>query len=1068
MDASPILRLTGKMAAGQSGYVIVMTLFVMVVSILIGVALIVVGIQEFSLSARTRLMDQAYLIADAGVNRATVQMKVDPTLVAGTPDGTHDFGEQGDTPQWSTPESEQFGGGTYTVSIWQSEIRPTDPTYKVVVSMGSATRGDRQAERTIEARLVVSPPDEQYDASFDYCFFNGFHMEGPGATWPDVDYLVGSFTMDGATPSEGHAPRGAVYANGNIDLPVRLAADLDVLGNIVATGDITLSNAFEVHAADPGIEVRRGNVVAGLDGTGSALVETRWTASLFQESLQVLADGAPDKGNVVAAQDVTVRSNDTVGFDNPVVLDGIRAGRDVTIEGTMDVSAELRIGPVVSGRKTTIRSRWLTGISVGSIAAGQHPDGTGVDVSSITASSVSTGAITSRGQVRADAALAEISLGDVVCGNELAGEAAGGTGLYYYTHGPATAGIGNVFSVGAVEFMAEDWPGACDVSTGDVTSVSYVSIQLLAWYLDGSGWANMGIGEIWSGEDVDVKLRQDFPVTQERLSVGDVQAVGDVSIQGQDSIEVGNVTANGNVGICDSMAWLGSHAIFQVGSIRSGGSDGPGYVREYLGGAGTFPNEIPGDTLPDPGDPDYNDDLTYDTTYNVYVFTHSDSIIEDSLSLGTIESAGDVLAFCHDPIETGDIQAAGNVRVESVKSNLIGSIGARVRVEGAIRAQGSVYWRGCAVPFQGDSRVSGGIWAGDYIPHDPAAQPDPGHSVTVIRDDALDVSDTDMYIGLMAGYGNDSIRSRGDVFLKGCGDLWPFQPDIDAADIRAPGGVTEAGAVDYDNLYAVDPGDAPGCPAPNVQSPVLSKPPAPVVGAGGDVDVATAADLQAPVNMIQPNWSYFLQSAQDDDAANPDVPHVLYDTGLASDGDYDGQALNGEILFRWDPTLPYSSNETIYQGDPDVSLVIEKLEWPDDSAVFEGTIVSRGDVYLDSTEVDWFVGENDVLNVLAGGEDLDGDGFPDTGDINSHTGGLTIWERKDSTYHFWAARNIYLDNVRFSLGGGNTFHGSFTAGNRVYYRNNTFIENTRFAWSRWAADATAWLPPYKVLTWREV
>ncbi|MBU1943461.1 MAG: pilus assembly PilX N-terminal domain-containing protein [Actinobacteria bacterium] len=1056
------------LAVGQGGYVLMMTLLVMVLSILIGVALIIVGIQEFSLSARTKLMDQAYLIADAGVNRATVQLKTDPTLVSGIPDGTHDFGEPGDTPQWTTPAPEQFGEGSYTVSIWQSEVNPTDPTSKVIVSTGSASGGERQVERSIEARLVVSPPDEQYDASFDYCFYNGFQLEGAGATWPDVDYLVGRFGIDGATPSEGHTPKGAVYANGNIDLPVRLAADLDVLGNVVATGDITLSNAYEIHVADPGIEIKKGNVVAGLDGTGSALVETRWTASLFQESLQVLADGVAGKGNVVAAEDITVSSEETVGFDNPVVLDGLMAGRDVTVEGTADISAELKIGPIVSGRSTAVRSRWLTGITVGSIMAGRHPDGTGVDIYSLAASRVSTGSIRSRGQVKADAEVAEISLGDVVCGNELSGDATGGTGLHYYTHGPAIAGIGDVSSVGAVEFVASDWPAACDVFIGDVTSASNVSIQLLAWYYDGSGWANMDIGNIWSGEDVDVKLRQDFPVIQERLNVGDVQAVGDVSVQGQDSIDVGDVTANGNVGVCDSMAWLGSHAVIEVGNIRSGGNDGPGYVREYLGGVGTFPGAIPGDTLPDPGDPDYNDALSYETTYNVYVFTHSDSIVDDSIDLGTVESAGDVLAFCHDPIETDKIQAAGNVRIESVKSNLIGSIGARVRVSGTVEAQGSVYCRGCAVAFQGDSYLSGGVWAGNYIPHDPLAQPDPGHSVSVIRDDALDISDTDMSIGTIPGYGSDSIRSRGDVFLEGCGDIWPFQPDLEASDIRAPGGVTTDGSVEHGTVYAVDPGSATACPPPNVHAPALPKPPAPLVGRGGDVDVEGAADLEAPVNMIQPNWSYFQQAAMDDDAVNPGAPHVLLDTGMVSDGDHDGQASNGEILFMWDSALPYSSNETVYQGDPEVDLVIEKLEWPDDQAVFEGTIVSRGDVYLDSTDVDWFMGEDDVLNIIAGGEDMDEDGVPDTGDITSRTGGLTLWERNNSCYHFWAARNIHLDNLRFSLGGSNTFRGSFTAGNRVYYRSNTFVENTTFAWSRMQADATAWLPPYRILSWREI
>lgn len=1066
----------GKLAKDESGYILIMSLFVLIIVSLVGISLAIVGINEYQLTARTKIMDQAYAIAEAGVNRAAVQVRIQPDL-------TRTIGTfyPNNPPQWG-PHTENFGGGSYTVNLWQSELVTTNANYKVVRSTGTITSAGRTAERTIETRIIVGTGGDEYDASFDYTIYNGFNQESYNGTWPDVDYWVGRFSWDGYNSYNGHWPKGAIYARGNINLPVRLAADLDILGNVVATNDITLYNAWEIQAIDPGIEIKKGNVVAGLDGTGSATVQTRWTGSLFQECIQVLADGVGGKGYVVAGTDVNVSSTANAGFDNPIVIGGIKAGRNCTIDGTVNISENLQIGPIISGTKTTIKSHWLTGITVGSIWSGPDPSvgGIGVDLESVAASSINTGAITSRGEVYAVATWASITIGNMTIGNNIAGATAGGTGLDYLAQGPSTASAGAVDSVGAINFRGQNWPALCNISVGNIRCNQNVDVGLFAWYLDLSGWGSVSVGSVASGGDVDIKLRQDWPLVPENLSVGNVSATGNVSIQGNDTVSVGSISANGNVGVCESLAFWGSSCRFTVGNVYSGGDDSGGYVREYLGGAGTIPwraspgpgnpdpndDEYPGDALP-PFGGNFNVDLTYATGCNVYLLSHAEFTgADDSFTVGEIKSRGKVWGFAHDEFTTGGIQANSDLRIESRIKDI--TPGDDIHINGQCLSRTSVYLRSGATPGTGDSNVTGGIWSGG--------------SVEVRRDDFVDVTDTDMHIGQIGG--GDSVKARAGITLQGVGDtciifIGCWRPDIwldGSGTARNPAGQTKSrtdtvGGCPNDGVFGYwnsggywdfwrdgDPGNPALYGGPGVTSPNLSKPAAPVVGRGGDVDVLAEAGLDDPVVLLEPNWAYFEESAALDDVANPSVPHMIYDTGNPLDGDWDGAAGNGEILFKWDSSVtntPYSSNETVYNGDAGVNVLLD-LNWTQEGSNFEGTIVSKGSVLIDDTMVAWFLGSTQVLNVVAGV------------DIAKHTGGLTLWQTNSAHYHLWAYRNIDLSNLRFALGGTNIWYGSFTAGNRVKYNSNTLVEFTAFKWSRWALDPVAWVPPFEVLSWKEL
>ncbi|MBN2167894.1 MAG: hypothetical protein JW738_01510, partial [Actinobacteria bacterium] len=135
---------------------------------------------------------------------------------------------------------------------------------------------------------------------------------------------------------------------------------------------------------------------------------------------------------------------------------------------------------------------------------------------------------------------------------------------------------------------------------------------------------------------------------------------------------------------------------------------------------------------------------------------------------------------------------------------------------------------------------------------------------------------------------------------------------------------------------------------------------------------------------------------------------------------------------------------------------IDKIDWDAISAVFEGTIVCKGNIYIDCSDTNWVIATDDTLNLVAGG------------DIEVIDSSLRFIKQEDAHYHFWAVDDIIFNNSNITAVGISTFYGSFTAGDRVIYTSNSLWENTTFKWSRWALDPVAWLPPFKIYTWKEI
>lgn len=517
------------MITSESGYVLIISLFVMVIVSIVGIGLVVVGINEFNLSTRTKLMDRAYAIAEAGINRATVQLRLDTTLTTGLPGTDHLYMVPGCTPQWPSGVlagvTESFGGGSYNVTLWQSErTTPHDERslaqYKVIRSTGTVSRGNLTAERTIEARIAAGATSSEYDASFDYCIYNGFNSTAEAdRTWPSQQELQwnGHIVFDGYSPYEGRYPKGAIYTKGNIIVPVAFNGHLNVKGNIVATNSIKMQNAWSAGFADVGIEVTKGNVVAGLnrdhaafdDNTANADPDMKFgevnignnnlhfsttATGGSQSAIAVYSDGAgANKGYLVAAKDVTANASAVLSSAAPLRIGvntsdnadgGILAGRDVEVIGFISLFGlnELRVGSVTSGRSTYVGGGFAK-VRLNTISAGQNEGwdyrpvidqyGAGVCLETggiplIAPGEVKVdGQIISRGKVYGGALVGRMDLGNIRAGNDVPGNGTGGVGLDLRAL-LAIFTTGNIERVGSLNKW-EIWP--FNISTGSVTVI---------------------------------------------------------------------------------------------------------------------------------------------------------------------------------------------------------------------------------------------------------------------------------------------------------------------------------------------------------------------------------------------------------------------------------------------------------------------------------------------------------------------------------------------------------------------------------------------------------------------
>lgn len=995
-----------RLRKDESGYILFMALFVFMIVMILGVALIVVGTSEANLSKRYTMMEQAYSNADAGVDRGIMAVAQDVASL-------HGGKLSGDTAagaQW-TSGNEDFGDNknNYNVTVYQDDNNPGVAYFKKIISTGTFTFNEKVVKRTIETRCYVPVLGKDYDASFDYCIFNGFNLENGNGTWGEYyTAYTGKFILDGGSAYQGHKPKGAIYTRGNLDLKIQFGinSDLKFYGPesdvegaaIVATGDVKIYNSgasnYEIH----------GDVIGGLDGSGNASVQT--VGGMGTGEIVSI-----DNGKLMAGTDAMVKTDVTVTINNNLQIEGIKAGRNVDISGSYSISKAMQInGDIASGGKTTIKSQWATGgVQVdGKIYAGQYTDGLGVELET-TAGSINVGnGIESRGEVKLRASAATFTTGAITAGNDTA-SSTGGTGVAVTLDWAGSCTTGNIDSAGEATFESKK---VSTITTGHI-------------YAGSQG----GIGVQWTGDIFST------------INAGNVQAVGNVQCTNTDGTDMttGSIWSGGSVALNSSATWFTDMANC---SITTGGISAVGSIRVDCADAIT----ISGDVLAQNG--------------SIRVYLDSSSIFPDDNQLqmaanGNVK-AGDYITVTNanntadNRCVTGHMSSVGNLNFSSRDSH--NTTGLYSGVRSNFKAGNASHMSSTVTYFAGSD-----AWGGDsYIG-------------TVRGTGAVDITHTDGTFG--GDLLTEALTSRTSIAAHPDGDSVAWSnPDIHTGGATAPAWGDWSQDWDVSGSRTTADGGDPNVSAPSVGVPPQpAKPTAPRVGhnltspVASDIDLLKGANLQEPARVLEPSWGHFRDKAVKDDAVSTNPPHMVYDNGPIPGGTEMAGATagDGEIWLDWEGGTGaghYGTNETVYNDSVDTSIVIKKLIFPAGDSNYTGTIVSKGSVYLEAANDDWLVPSYEELNIAAGE------------DISRRTSGLlNLGEDDNCRFHFYAYRDIKLqNNLGFDLGGNKNLYGSFTAGNRFGWWSMSHGTDVVFHWSRWALDPTGWAPPFKVLSWREV
>ena len=1047
-----IMRKVSKSAKNEEGYLLIMSFFVLIILMIMGVTLAVMGMQEFNLSSRAELMNQAYNIADAGVNSAAVTLENNPSYEqALTPVYPGDNGSSITTETSTIPGA----AGSFTYSVYQSDLNTTDPTYKVIKSTGSITSQGKTVDRTILARVIIGATGTSDVNPFNYLMYNGMDSNGDGksegGTWNQP--LSGSAEFDGADAYLNDSPLGAIYVDGNMFVPTSLSGSMTIDGRIVATGNVTLQNSGGTTSGNsikvrgntiiPGSVSVPGNVIAGLGGTGSATVQANAPSGAINIS-----------GDVCAANNVTVTNTNTGNLSSNLVIGGIVAGDTATIKATASMGAPLQVTAdgIVAGNYADIESKWFTGAPGITINGNISANGLsnlaiwsgsgGVDLliaNNSSASSITTGGICSNGRVNLkalyqsssrNAATFGITTGSIDVGYS-SGDTGVGTGVYgvygeidsqrsghesYLTVG------GQINSAGSVYFQTKSANGSTGRSANCPINLQGIN----------AGENSSGVGVYWGvlSNSTDAFCN---------VNAANIVSVGDITVNDTSGsrFNVGSLWSGGNISLnpTPTSSWtnIKDDSIYTNGPISAHGSfnaNAAGNIDLYKGDINVVQdiNLISTDPWDDDdawpardiqspcqiraaitssGNTNYTIYVGGSLeTYN-YVDGHIYTGIDTSAQIGNIMAVGNITVLNKDRVTMGNCYTGNSSNPNSrfylyTNNNYVSG--------GAASYTGNVWASGQVDVFrQGNDLIT-----------DPGTAEFQGWS-------------GDLHMGWIKSATN--IKMEENSYDAGV-DVWTQGMTAPSITTNTSWGVS--GSKTFSN-----PG-RPSVTAPVVTTPSTpAKPAAPTVGSGGNVDLYAKAGLTALVELSKPNWYYY------ETVASPRAP--LYQNGTwTCPIDHTTHPC---INFTWNSTTPYSSNEVVYNDDPTVDLCINVLNWSNQNAAFTGTIVSEGSIYITAGNSDWVLAAGQNLNIVSGY------------DINNYTTGFA---QTDAQLHLWAQHDIILNSITTNLGTGHTFYGSFTAGDQVQYNSNETWNNMNFKWSRWALVPSAWTPPFQVLDWREI
>lgn len=145
----------------QKGTVLLITFLILGVLLLLGFYFLNFTLTESKISRSQEIGSKAYYIAEAGVNEAIWKLKNDNTTSDGDPAWADDFidGTKNPYPDgsyWSASFSRSFGGGSYTVSIQNSERGKGKIISTAILTLPNGKTAQRVIKTTV-FKALASP-----------------------------------------------------------------------------------------------------------------------------------------------------------------------------------------------------------------------------------------------------------------------------------------------------------------------------------------------------------------------------------------------------------------------------------------------------------------------------------------------------------------------------------------------------------------------------------------------------------------------------------------------------------------------------------------------------------------------------------------------------------------------------------------------------------------------------------------------------------------------------------------------------------------------------------------------
>lgn len=582
-----------SMFSDQSGQVMPVAVVALAILFLICMMIIVVAIGELRISTLAKESLRAYRIAEAGVNRAMNELRIDTDLTS--PDTANpnllNWPPQalagGAQPEPTDVHQQSFGSGEYEVWLYQDPVYPTDHSKKVIVSYGQVTESGDEISRTIQTRVDFQAENPNAFDAFNFLVYQGDEDDDGGDVF-EVDNSFGSYELNGI----GAGGDGwGIYSKGPIELHADwFGWDCNVVGNVISEDYVKVGSVASLAPLDI-----HGTVYAGIDNEGPAGDPTNLDNCDITCNVNFFAVGDMYVGKVYAADDVNVETIcqiSLLGVSGAMDIDlGIECGGSVDILGVASggvFGGGIDIGHAGNGPTDGIKAgdgveadAWLTDMDIGDIECGYDVDGgqrVGINFDAAALGNIGAGDIETVGYVDLLGAAGYIHTRDIWAGvkrndgvtqDSLSVQADGVVGGFQANDIVARGRVDLMAAVGGFD-VGNIWAGYEYINTGLPLSWQRRGVDILA-VLGG-----FDTDDIYSFGEVDADL--DFAAGG---SMGDVEA-GTDALDGNGGNGVDVLVIAGGIGIDDVKCRGKANMVFGlagagVGDIHAGTENAGGH-----------------------------------------------------------------------------------------------------------------------------------------------------------------------------------------------------------------------------------------------------------------------------------------------------------------------------------------------------------------------------------------------------------------------------------------------------------------------------------------------------------